>query len=259
MRLLLSPLFSIFWGASVGSFLNVCLYRWKNGGQVLFPPSFCPQCKKSIIPFDNIPVLSFVLLGGKCRHCHKSISFQYPLIESITAFFFWLSSFLFFKSSIWLVLASFVWVSFLILLGASDLKWRILPHVFNNVFILMGLVFSVNRPWSAPRMFFMPASSFLIVGSILFTAIQFFPQKLGGGDVKMIAGLGVWLGIFKTAEVLILACLLASAVFLALYCAGKISWKWKVPFGSFLAAGSLMVWFMPLFADQFRIIFARMS
>lgn len=256
---LFSPFFSPFLGAGVGSFLNVCLYRWKNGGQVVTPSSYCPKCKKTILPFDNIPVLSFLWLGGKCRFCHKPISIQYPLIEAVTALLFWISSVLFFKNSVFLVLTSYFFVSFLVLLSVSDLKWRLLPHVFNNLFILCGLGFSVKMIFNSPGNPFVSASSFLLLGSIMFILLQFFSNGLGGGDVKMVAGLGMWLGVFKATCVLTLASFGALLVMLGLYFMGRVDWRWKIPFGPFLAAGALGIWFMPSLIEQFRTMITRIG
>lgn len=247
----MTPLFSSLLGACIGSFLNVCLVRWKDGGQVLTPPSFCPRCKNAILWFDNIPVVSFLLLKGKCRFCNKSISFQYPIIEIATALLFGISCQEFSQDGLRL-LSSFVFVSFLILLVASDLKWKLLPHPFNNLFILSGFLFFFAQ-FNGSN-FFHPVSAFIVIGSLVFGLAQFFSKGLGGGDIKMIAGLAVWVGVMKTLLVLVFACLTASVVFFALLITGKVSWKWMIPFGPFLALGALGVWFWPQSIQRVRMI-----
>jgi leader peptidase (prepilin peptidase) / N-methyltransferase len=82
--------FAIVLGASIGSFLNVVIYRLPAGLSLLFPPSRCPHCLKALSPRDNIPILGWFLIKGKCRYCHSPVSWRYPLVELITAFLFWL-------------------------------------------------------------------------------------------------------------------------------------------------------------------------
>ncbi|MFI5205412.1 MAG: prepilin peptidase, partial [Candidatus Paceibacterales bacterium] len=199
----MTPLFSWVLGACVGSFLNVCLVRWKSGGQILTPPSFCPRCKKSIQWFDNIPIVSFFLLGGKCRSCQKPISWQYPMVEMATAALFFANSWKFSKESFPFIVAGFLLVCFLILLVVSDIKWKLLPHLFNNLFILTGFFFIAFYFSSSSSGIFTAASEFIIIGSVMFGLIQFFPNGLGGGDIKLIAGLAVWMGFLKAVLILI--------------------------------------------------------
>src|SRR5260370_15450588 len=111
----MTPLFSSLLGVCVCSFLNVCLLRWKHRQQIFTPSSFCPQCKKFIRWYDNIPIVSFFLLNGRCRFCNKSISWQYPIVEGITSVLF-LVSYWRFSKSLSLLTVSFFFVSFLILL-----------------------------------------------------------------------------------------------------------------------------------------------
>jgi leader peptidase (prepilin peptidase)/N-methyltransferase len=239
-------------GLCVGSFLNVCLYRWKNGGQVFTPASFCPHCKKTIFWFDNIPVFSYLALRGKCRVCHSAISWQYPLVEISTSFLFLLVV-VNFSNDLFLEMSSFVFVSFLVLLIASDLKWRLLPHSFNNLFILTGLFFYKENSGFAWLNFFKTASSFVIIGGLVFGLVHFFPDVLGGGDIKMVLALTIWMGLFKSIYVLILAFGAGSLLALPLLLAKKITRKSTMPFGPFLAFGALVVWFWPEFIDRLRI------
>src|SRR5690349_9087495 len=102
----MTPL-SLLLGACVGSFLNVCLIRWKSGGSVISPASSCPRCKKKIHWYDNIPVVSFILLRGRCRSCRKPISWQYPVVELVTALLFMACS-LRFQDKIEFLVASFI-------------------------------------------------------------------------------------------------------------------------------------------------------
>jgi len=244
----MTPLLSLLVGACVGSLLNVCLARWKSGGKIASPSSFCHHCKKSIIWYDKIPILSFVRLRGKCRFCYKSISLQYPLVESTTAFFFGFSAMFFSKQAFFLI-CSFIFVGFLILLSTSDIKWRLLPHPFNNFFILSGFIFSCRSFFPSVNTLFIASGNFFIVGTLMFLLTRYFPLWMGGGDVKMLAGLAVWLGVFSAFYVLLIASGTALLLFLAMFLMGahKITLKTVIPFGPFLSFGALVVWFWPEF------------
>jgi leader peptidase (prepilin peptidase) / N-methyltransferase len=249
---LLTPLFALFLGACVGSFLNVCLFRWKSGGQVFTPSSFCPHCRKTIAWFDNIPIISFALLQGKCRFCGKSISFQYPLVEVGTAFLFWSASTLAPNRDPEIVISGYFFISFLVLLVVSDLKWRLLPHVFNNFFIFTGLILSMRFSFSAMSLF-LASSDSIIVGSFMFGLIQFFPKVMGGGDIKMITGLTIWLGFYKVVCVIFIAFSLGALLALVLMMKNKITRKSMMPFGPFLAFAALVIWLFPEFFEQIRV------
>ncbi|MGH7739935.1 MAG: prepilin peptidase, partial [bacterium] len=136
---LLHPSYAIFLGVCVGSFLNVCLVRWKSGKQVFFPASHCPSCRHFLRWYENIPILSFLALRGKCRHCQITISWQYPLVELATAILFLFCS-LKFKQPI-MIVGSYFFVVFLILLSVSDIKWKLLPHLFNDLFVVTAFFF----------------------------------------------------------------------------------------------------------------------
>ncbi len=242
----MTPLFStllgsILLGACIGSFLNVCLSRWKNGGNVFFPTSSqCPRCHHSILWYDNLPVVSFILLRAKCRFCNKPISWQYPIVEISTALLFALSFYRF--PDLHSLINSFFFGSFMILFFVSDIKWKLLPHPFTNFFILTGLFLLSPNPF---QHWFFSIADFLILGFVLYGTTQIIPQGLGGGDIKLGAGLALWLGLPKTFVVLSLAvglCLLVVIPFLLMK---KVTRKSMIPFGPFLAIGSLLIWFWP--------------
>jgi len=248
----MTPLFSALLGACIGSFLNVCLFRWKKREHIFFPSSFCPHCEKPLLWRDNIPVLSFFLLKGKCRFCHRLISRQYPLIELISMLAFYLSA-IFFKKEPFFLISSFFFTSFLILLSTSDIKWRLLPHSFNNFFILIGFFFIGIRSFFSFQSFFEGASSFFVIGSFMFVFTQIFPKGLGGGDVKMTASFAPWVGVSKTLYILLFAFGIGSFFAIILLMMGRITRKSMIPFGPFLALGALVVWFWPKFIHDLRI------
>ena len=238
--------YSLLFGACVGSFLNVCLVRWKSGGQVFTPASNCPHCHRFLPWYDNIPLVSFFLLKGKCHFCKCPISWQYPIIEMSTSVFFLFSALKF--SSLGMILSSCLFSSFLILLVASDLKWRLLPTVFNNLMVVSGILVSVlglskdNRPLFDP---FHAAAGYVCAGGLLLLLDFVYPKSLGGGDVVMVAGLGAWLGMPNVLAALLIAFGLGAFFSLPLFLSGRISRKSMIPFGPFLALGAWCVWFFP--------------
>ena len=242
----------MFWGLCVGSFLNVCLFRWKSGGQVFTPPSFCPNCKNEIHWFDNIPLLSFLFLKGQCRFCGESISWQYPLIEITTGLFFFLAAITIPETG-FIQISSFVFVSFLILLTVSDLKWKLLPHPFTNLFALVGFIFQAIDKSLNLTSFYIVASGFVVVGAIIFTLTQIFHEVLGGGDIKMMLALSVWMGVVKSAYVLLLAFGTGAFAALVLLALKKVNRKSTMPFGPFLALGAYVMWFWPRMVGYLRM------
>jgi leader peptidase (prepilin peptidase)/N-methyltransferase len=138
------------------------------------------------------------------------------------------------------------------MLAVSDIKWRILPHPLNNLFILTGFIFRGNGLRFSGL--FTPATSFIILGSLFFGMMMFFSRGLGGGDIKMISGLAIWLGILKTVYVIIFACFTASIIFFILFIMRKVVWKWLMPFGPFLAFGAFVLWFWPQITKSLGIV-----
>ena len=247
---MLSPLNISILGACAGSFLNVCLFRWKCGGQIVTPSSYCPHCKCNIHWYDNLPVIGFFLLGGRCRFCGVRISSHYPMVELFSAISFGVLAFNF--SGLFLLFSKLLFLSFLILLGISDIKWRLLPHLFNNLFILVGLIFSF---WTMPffqRVFFC-AWSLILIDFIPFLFVQFFPKSLGGGDIKMLGALALWNGPRTTILLLMISSLLALTVFVCLMIFGKVSRHWKIPFGFFLTLSSFIPLFFPDFFNNLKV------
>src|SRR4030042_6186399 len=187
-------LISIVFGAIVGSFLNVCIVRLPKEESVVTPGSHCPQCNKPIKFYDNIPVISYLVLGGKCRYCNKPISIQYPLIEGITA----LSSFLLFVKfgATLSYLFYFSFVSALIVITVIDLYHQIIPDVISIPGIGVGLLGSLILPQFT---FFNSLMGTLLGGGSLFVIATLYQwlckrEGMGGGDVKLLAMIGAFLG-----------------------------------------------------------------
>lgn len=241
-----TPFFAFLLGLCIGSFLNVCIFRLKSGGNVVVPPtSFCPRCKHDLAWYDNLPLLSYLLLQGKCRYCRRPISIQYPLVEGVTALLFGTASVMF--SDPRSIVASYFLLSFLVLLVVSDIKWRILPHAFNNLFIGAGFVFALVDSWKSRSAFVLLESieGFLAVGALFLVIGNLFPSGMGGGDVKMAAALGVWFGMAKSLVIVFVAFGAGALLMLPFLAMGKIRRRALIPFGPFLAMPALYFWFRP--------------
>ena len=255
---------AFLFGLVVGSFLNVCILRIPENKSIVLPASSCPKCGKAIAAYDNIPVLSWLVLGGKCRNCKTKISPMYPAVELLTGLLFLACYFVF-----GLTVDALKWATFsalLVVLTITDLRERILPDSVNLFGVIAGLLFSFfTKPtdgtalWIANRWFDFPppqaALSFAdavmgaLVGSGLLWAVAegYFRLRgregMGLGDVKMMAAVGVFLGLKRTLMTVLAGSLLGSVIGIVLISLSKKDRNYELPFGTFLGAGALLVLF----------------
>jgi len=248
-------------GLLIGSFLNVCIYRLPHDLSVVAPRSFCPQCDKPIAWFDNIPVLSYLLLRGRCRKCKARIPVRYPSVELLTA-----SSFF---GAVWMLGPTVAAVKFcvysaiLITLIFSDLEERILPDEFTLGGAAAGVIFAAFVPFDRSiaylllvrvenlRLASMVESLFaaLFCGGTLWLVGALYQkirhrEGLGFGDVKMVAMIGAFLGMQGALLTLIAGSLLGAVVGLCyIWFTGKDASTYELPFGTFLGAAALGVGF----------------
>ena len=234
---------SIIFGAIVGSFLNVCIFRLPKEESIIWPGSHCPHCKKPIKFYDNIPLISYLLLGGKCRQCHSSISLQYPLVEGITA----LSSLIVFMefgpSLSYLFYFSFV--AALIVITVIDLYHQIIPDVISLPGIGVGLLASLMIPQIT---FSNSLLGILLGGGSLFliaTVYQwlFKREGMGGGDVKLLAMIGAFLGWKAVILTILLGSLIGSITGIIVMVSKGKDFKYAIPFGPFLSLGAVIALF----------------
>lgn len=231
------PLFFLF-GCCVGSFVNVCIYRIPLSQSIIFPPSYCPICKRKIYFYDNIPILSYILLGGRCRFCRSKISLMYPVYEFLTGLVFCLVFLKLNNFALFLVFAS-VFVLLLIISGI-DLKHNIIPDVLSFSLIGLGLLFSpFNRyfSWWLLSVFGALFSAGLFFLIYLFGRWVFKKEAMGEGDIKLSAGIGSIFGISGILYTLFFASLIGTIVSLVLIFAGKKRFGDYLPFGPFLGCG----------------------
>ncbi len=233
--------FSVLFGLIIGSFLNVVVYRLPRHESLVKPGSHCPSCGSTIRWYDNIPLVSWLVLRGRCRDCRGRISVRYPLVEGLTGLSFGLAMWRFGVS--WELALAFVFLAVLIVIALIDYDHMIIPSVVTLPAAAVGLGGSIAlRPekWWA----YLAAAG----GGALFCLLLalFWPGGgMGGGDVTMALAVGSFLGA-STIVAFFLAFLVGTVVALYLLAVLKRSRKTKVPFGPFLALGS----YVALFAGE---------
>ena len=225
-------------GLVVGSFLNVVIHRVPLRRSVMRPASHCPECGEPIRPIDNIPLLSYVLLRGRCRNCKARISARYPLVEALTGALFAAAAYEFGLGL--RLLSALVLISTLVALAGIDLGHRLLPNVIVGPAALVGFTLSVLE--SPERWWLYPISAFVVAGG-LFALALVYPGGMGMGDVKMGGMLGAFLGPYAALAVFLgaLCGALVGGVLMAL---GKMGRRSPLPFGAFMALGGILALFM---------------
>jgi len=229
-------------GLCFGSFLNVCILRLPHDQSLVKPPSTCPQCKRRIAWRDNIPVVSWLLLKGKCRHCHKPISRQYPLIEGLVGLL-WASSVLWFGPTLH-GLAGAVLGTILLGIAITDARHYLIPDEFTWGGLVLGLALSLGG--GVPG--FLQAVLGAATGLALLYAVAvvgkwvFKEEAMGGGDIKMMAMVGSFVGWKGVLLTIFAGALLGTLIFVPL----SFKKKKLVPFGVFLAVGAAVTF---LFRD----------
>lgn len=248
-------------GLLIGSFLNVCIYRLPRDLSVATPRSFCPECDHGIAWYDNVPVLSYILLRGRCRHCNTRISFRYPVVELLTAICFF--AFVRLLGLNALAIEFCVFSAIVIALFFSDLEERILPDEFTLGGAAIGLIFACVVPsdggiwrfiltWMHnPRVLSLVDAAFAAAFSsfaLWFVGVIYHRLRdregLGLGDVKMVAMIGAFLGLHGVLLTLIVGSVLGAVVGLCyIFFAGKDASTYELPFGAFLGVAALAVAF----------------
>lgn len=251
---LVFSLFVFVLGACVGSFLNVVIYRVPAGLSLLFPPSRCPHCLNQLKAYDNVPVLGWLWLRGRCRYCKNPIAIRYPLVEAATGILFVL---VFWKFGLSLnVLGYWAFLSWLLALSLIDLDTMTLPNPLTQSGLVLGLAFQALvgfLPALTSAGTIEPLISGItgaVVGIWLFDAIiligsMIFGQTaMGGGDAKLAAMMGAWLGWKYLLLAGFLACVFGAFVGGGAIAVGLLERRKPMPFGPFLALGSVVTVFL---------------
>jgi leader peptidase (prepilin peptidase)/N-methyltransferase len=243
---------TFIFGAIVGSFLNVCIQRIPEGESVIHPPSHCPNCKAPIAFYDNIPVFSYLILRARCRACRERISPRYFAVELLTAS---LTVALFYKFGLGpAFLTSFIFVAALIIISFIDLDVMIIPDVISLPGIVLGLVFSLAGRYVIDDPFEIipsPLSSLsgLLVGGGFLLAVGWIyevftkVEGMGGGDIKLFAMIGAFLGWQSLLATLLFASLGGAAIGLTVMVVKGVGRRYPIPFGPFLCLGALLYLF----------------
>jgi len=260
----LIALFSFLFGLIIGSFLNVCIARIPAGKSIVLPASACPKCSAPIRPYDNIPVLSYLFLGGKCRKCKTKISVMYPVVELLTGLLFFACF-----ESFGLTADTIKWSTFsaiMVVLVFTDMRERILPDAVNYTGFVLGLVFSLftkspdgTALWLANRIFSVPppAPAVSLTDSLIGAAFgssllwlvseAYFRLRgregMGLGDVKMMLMTGAFLGLKRTLLTIFAGSILGSILGIVFILARRKDSDYELPFGTFLGMAALLVVF----------------
>jgi len=251
-------------GLVIGSFLNVCILRLPHGRSIVTPPSHCPGCKKGIRFYDNIPVVSFLVLRGRCRNCGEHISWQYPLVELLNGLLYvWIVQEFWISGEALLLMAL---CSSLIVITFIDFDHQIIPDVITLPGMLVGLTlapffmpalgdplpFHLDRvlPQAVPYLTaFFNSLIGLVLGGGPLLAIGWTWEKLrkveamGGGDVKLMGMVGAFLGWKNALLTIMLGALAGSVIGIALIIFTKHKMEKVIPFGPFLAVGAIAALF----------------
>lgn len=239
-------------GASIGSFLNVVVYRLPEGLSLLHPPSRCPHCQHRVKPYDNVPIFGWLWLKGRCRYCRVAIAIRYPLVEMVTGILF-LVAFLHFES-LPVIVGMWFFLSWLFALSLIDLDTMTLPNPLTQSGLLLGLLFQGVLGWSLGQA---PGSAMHILGGVigivlgiwLFDVITIVGSVLygqtvmGGGDAKLAAMMGAWLGWKYLLLASFLACVIGAIAGAGGVLLGLIKRRQPMPFGPFLALGAVLTAF----------------
>ncbi len=243
MEYLLSVL-TIISGGIIGSFLNVCIYRLPRSRSIVAPPSSCPACEKPIKFYDNIPLVSYLLLRGKCRHCGSHISMRYPVVESVTALLFFM---LYTKYDLSFEFAVYLFfVSLLVVISFIDLDFKIIPDVLS----IGGLVAGFLLAFARPSFGCLDAIYGIVLGGGILFLIAFGYRVLakregmGGGDIKLLAMIGAFCGVKGVIFSLMTGSMIGTMVGIPLMLIKGENTKYAVPFGPFLSVGALIFIFV---------------
>jgi leader peptidase (prepilin peptidase) / N-methyltransferase len=235
--------FAAIFGAIIGSFLNVCILRWgaEPKQSVVRPRSRCPQCARSLPWYENIPVVSWLVLRGRCRGCKTPISVQYPIIEAATALIWgYMAS----RHGISLeTLRGAIFLTILLGIAITDARAYIIPDEFSLGGLGVGLLFALAAGWPALWGALLGAAvGFAFLWIVAVVGGRIFKQDaMGGGDIKMMAMIGAFVGWQGMLLTVFLGAFLGSLVFVPLALAGR---KQLVPFGIFLSLGAVVTYLL---------------
>jgi leader peptidase (prepilin peptidase)/N-methyltransferase len=230
-------------GALIGSFLNVCIYRLPRRESIAWPGSHCPSCSHQIAWYDNIPIVSYVILLGRCRNCAVRIPLRYPIVEALNTLGF--VGLLWFFGPSWSTAVYGLLYSALLVVAGTDLSHKIIPNVVTFPGIVVGLVSAATI---LPLGLVDGLIGLLVGGGILWFLAWISPylfgkEGMGGGDIKLLAMIGAFLGWKPALMTIMMGSLLGSLVGVSLIAARVIKREDYIPFGPFLVVGAVATLF----------------
>jgi leader peptidase (prepilin peptidase)/N-methyltransferase len=227
-------LFIFILGLIIGSFLNVCIYRLPLGQSIAFPPSHCFACGTQLGPFDLIPVLSYLALQGRCRTCRAAISLRYPIVELVTGGLFCLCL----ARYSWTIelVPALIFTAFLLVIAVIDYDEQLILDKVLIAFTVAALAVGLCRltafDWADKLL------AAVISGALLLIIALLSRGGMGGGDIKFVTVLGLWLGLTGMAETLLLSFVLGGVGGGLLLLSGKKGRKDAIPFGPFICVAA---------------------
>jgi leader peptidase (prepilin peptidase) / N-methyltransferase len=226
-------------GAAIGSFLNVCIYRLPRRESLVWPASHCTSCGRTLSWYENVPILGWLALRGRCRTCGERISIVYPIVELVTAVIFVCGYLIYGWTP--LLAVRLLFACAMIVLFVIDLQHQILPNVITVPGIVIGFILSVFLPpgWVSSLL------GIVLGGGVLLAIMEAYARArgfegLGMGDVKMLAMIGAFLGWQLMLLTLVLGSLAGSLIGVGLMATRRGGMKTALPFGTFLAMGALV-------------------
>jgi len=252
-------------GAAIGSFLNVVVYRLPAGLSLLYPPSRCPKCLHPLRARENVPVLGWLWLRGRCAHCKTKISARYPTVEAVTGLLFVLVFWLFGAS--WQTVGYWTFFSWLVALALIDLDTMTLPDPLTQSGLVVGLAYQAIAGWQATGSW-VGAIQFAVGGVVgavlgiwlldgiaLVASVALGQTAMGAGDAKLAAMMGTWLGWKLLLLAGLLACGLGAVIGVGAITLGLLRRRQAMPFGPFLALGAIaaVLWGEPVLSFYFSL------
>ena len=230
-------------GALIGSFLNVCIYRLPRHESIVWPGSHCPSCSRPIALYDNIPLVSYLFLLGRCRHCKAPIPFRYPVVEALNVIGY--IGLLWFFGPSWPAVAYGLLYSALLVVAGTDLSHKIIPNVVTLPGIVVGLISAATI---LPLGLVNGLIGLLVGGGVLWVLAWASPylfgkEGMGGGDIKLLAMIGAFLGWKPALMAIMVGSFLGSLVGITLIAARVIKREDYIPFGPFLVCGAVVAMF----------------
>ncbi len=236
----LAGIIAFIFGACIGSFVNVCIYRIPNSISIIYPPSACPHCNTQIRFYDNIPLFSYLLLRGRCRHCNEAIALRYFLVEVIGGGFALVTLLNFGFSFEGLIY--YVFITILLIISFIDIDSKTIPDMIT----IPGIPLFFFASFALPKVTYIDTILGILAGggSLFIVALTYYlltkKEGMGGGDIKLLAMIGAIIGWKGVVFTVFIASAVGTFTGLLMMLCTKSSIKMAVPFGPFLSIGAII-------------------